>query len=290
MDFALFLGAFVPPTTPAFLARAAKAAEERGFHSVWVGEHVVLFDQYAKEYPYADSGEFPLNGEAGMAEPFTTLAWIAGQTSTIRVGTSVILVPQRNPLYTAKEVANVDWLSGGRFDFGIGVGWQREEFEALQVPWERRGARNDEYIELMRRLWIDPESAHEGEFWSLKPSRAFPKPVQRPHPPIHVGGESDVAMRRVVRLGAEWLPFNVSPALLAERRTRLAEMLEPTGRSIDDVYITASPNRDSARGELAGAFAEAGADQLMVHLRRKVTVDTVEAALDELVVAYGVGA
>ena len=225
MDFALFLGAFVPPTTPQFLARAAKAAEERGFHSVWVGEHVVLFDQYAKEYPYADSGEFPLNGEAGMAEPFTTLAWIAGQTSTIRVGTSVILVPQRNPLYTAKEVANVDWLSGGRFDFGIGVGWQREEFEALQVPWERRGARNDEYIELMKRLWIDPLSAHEGEFWSLAPSRAFPKPVQTPHPPIHVG---------------------------------LAELLEPTGRSIDDVYITASPNRDSARGELAPAFAEAG--------------------------------
>jgi len=289
MDFALFLGAFVPPSTPQFLARAAKAAEERGFHSVWVGEHVVLFDQYAKEYPYAESGEFPLTGEGGMAEPFTTLAWIAGQTSTIRVGTSVILVPQRNPLYTAKEVANVDWLSGGRFDFGIGVGWQREEFEALQVPWERRGARNDEYIELMRRLWIDPLSAHEGEFWSLAPSRAFPKPVQTPHPPIHVGGESDVAIRRVVRLGADWLPFNVSPALLAERRARLAELLEPTGRSIDDVYITASPNRDSARGDLAGAFAEAGADQLMVHLRRKVTADTVEAALDELVVAYGVG-
>ncbi|MEZ5237088.1 MAG: LLM class F420-dependent oxidoreductase [Acidimicrobiales bacterium] len=274
--------------TPAFLATAARAAEARGFHSIWVGEHVVLFDQYAKEYPYAETGEFPASGEAGMAEPFTTLAWLAGQTSTIRLGTGVILVPQRNPLYTAKEVANVDWLSGGRFDFGIGVGWQREEFEALQVPWERRGARNDEYIELMRRLWVDAESVHDGEFWKLAPSRAFPKPVQQPHPPIHVGGESDVAIRRVVRLGADWLPFNVSPEKLVERRAALAALLEGTGRSIDDVHVTASPNRDSARPELAGAFAEAGADQLLVHLRRKVTVETVEGAVDELATAYGI--
>jgi probable F420-dependent oxidoreductase len=289
MHIGLFLGAFTPPSTPAFLAKAARAAEERGFHSLWVGEHVVLFDTYAKEYPYADSGEFPLSGEGGMTEPFTTLAWLAGQTSRIRLGTGVILVPQRNPLYTAKEVANVDWLSGGRFDFGIGVGWQREEFEALQVPWERRGARNDEYIELMRRLWIDPLSSHKGEFWELQPSRAFPKPVQHPHPPIHVGGESDVAIRRVVRLGADWLPFNVSPEALVQRRAKLAELLEPTGRSIDDVHITASPNRDSARPELAPAFADAGADQLLVHLRRKVDVDTVEAALDELVAGYRIG-
>jgi probable F420-dependent oxidoreductase len=286
MHIGLFLGAFAPPSTPAFLATAARAAEARGFHSLWVGEHVVLFDAYAKEYPYSDSGEFPLSGEGGMTEPFTTLAWLAGQTSRIRLGTGVILVPQRNPLYTAKEVANVDWLSGGRFDFGIGVGWQREEFEALQVPWERRGARNDEYIELMRRLWMDPLSSHKGEFWELQPARAFPKPVQQPHPPIHIGGESDVAIRRVVRLGADWLPFNVSPESLVERRAKLAELLEPTGRSIDDVHITASPNRESARPELAPAFADAGADQLLVHLRRKVTVDTVESALDELVASY----
>jgi probable F420-dependent oxidoreductase len=287
MHIGLVLGVFVPPSSPAFVAAAARAAEARGFHSLWVGEHVVLFDRYAKNYPYAESGEFPASGEAGIAEPFTTLAWLAGQTSTIRLGTWVILVPQRTPLYTAKEVATVDWLSGGRVVFGIGVGWQREEFEALQVPWERRGARNDEYIELMRRLWMDPESSHDGEFWSLESSRAFPKPVQTPHPPIHVGGESDAALRRVVRLGAQWLPFNVNPAQLAERRAALARLLDGTGRDIGDVHITASANRGSARGELAPAFAEAGADQLLVWLRRKVTVDTVESALDELAAAYG---
>ena len=289
MHIGLFLGAFVPPVSPAFLAAAAKGAEARGFHSVWVGEHVVLFDRYAKEYPYADSGEFPLSGEGGMAEPFTTLAWLAGQTTTIRLGTGVILVPQRNPLYTAKEVANVDWLSGGRFDFGIGVGWQREEFEALQVPWERRGARNDEYIELMRRLWMDAESAHQGEFWQLEPSRAFPKPVQQPHPPIHIGGESDVALRRVARLGAHWLPFNVTPTALVERRAALAQLLQEKGRPIEDVHITVSPNRDAARPEEAAAFAEAGADQLLVHLRRKWNLDNLDDGLDELAAAYGIG-
>lgn len=287
MHIGLFLGAFTPPITPALLAAAAKGAEARGFHSVWVGEHVVLFDRYAKEYPYAESGEFPLKGEGGMTEPFTTLAWLAGQTSTIRLGTGVILVPQRNPLYTAKEVANLDWLSGGRFDFGIGVGWQREEFEALQVPWERRGARNDEYIELMRRLWMDAESSHHGEFWHLEPSRAFPKPVQQPHPPIHIGGESDVALRRVARLGADWLPFNVTPAQLVERRAALAQLLEPKGRPITDVHITVSPTGDAARPELAGAFVDAGADQLLVHMRRKWNIDNIEEGLDQLAAAYG---
>jgi probable F420-dependent oxidoreductase len=290
MRFGLFLGAFVPPANPAFLVAAARAAEQRGFHSLWLGEHVVLFDVHAKEYPYADSGDFPLKGEAGMAEPFTTLAYLAAATDRIRLGTGVCLVPQRNPLYTAKEVANVDWLSGGRVDFGIGVGWQREEFEALGVPWERRGRRTDEYIELMRRLWCDSESSFEGEFWTLAPARAFPKPVQQPHPPIHVGGETDVALRRVVRLRADWLPFNVTPEILAERRSRLGQLLEGSGRTLDDVTITASPRRDAARGELAPAYAEAGADQLLVHLRRRVDTASVEAALDELVEAYGVRA
>ena len=232
MRIGLILPVFVPPSSPAFLAAAATAAEARGFHSLWAGEHVVLFDRYAKNYPYAESGEFPASGEVGIAEPFTTLAWLAAQTSTIRLGTSVILVPQRNPLYTAKEVAALDWLSGGRVDFGIGVGWQREEFEALQVPWERRGARNDEYIELMRRLWVDAESSHRGEFWTLEPSRAFPKPAQRPHPPIHVGGESDAALHRVVRLGAHWLPFNVSPEQLAAAARRAG----PTARGHRSVH------------------------------------------------------
>ena len=282
----LFLGVAVPPSTPQQLSAVARAADERGFSSLWLGEHVVLFDVHDKEYPYAASGDFPIKGPAGMAEPFTTLAFLAGQTQQIRLGTGVCLVPQRNPLYTAKEVAAVDWLSQGRFDFGIGVGWQREEFEALGVPFEERGRRTDEYIELMRRLWCDDVSEFEGRFWSLAPSRAYPKPVQEPHPPIHVGGESDVALRRVARLGAEWFPFNLSPDGLAARRADLARLLEPVGRAIEDVAITVFPDvgwRDPAHVE---AFAEAGADQVVLPAPRGTPAE-VGSRLDDLAAACG---
>ena len=197
------------------------------------------------------------------------------------------LVPQRNPLYTAKEVANLDWLSGGRFDFGIGVGWQREEFEALGVPFERRGRRNDEYIELMRRLWMDAESSFEGEFWSLPPSRAFPKPVQQPHPPIHIGGESDVALRRVARLDADWFPFNVDPETLVRRRADLARLLEAKDRSIDDVYITVRPDPAKTGLDHLPAFAEAGADQVVLWVSPKLAPEAVADRLDEIAIAAG---
>jgi probable F420-dependent oxidoreductase len=268
VDIGLFLGAGVPPATPGWLRAVAQAADQHGVTSLWLGEHVVLFDVHDKRYPYAESGDFPIKGEGGMAEPFTTLAYLAGVTSRVRLGTGVCLVPQRNPLYTAEEVANVDWLSDGRFDFGIGVGWQREEFEALGVPFERRGRRTDEYIELMRRLWCDDVSSFQGEFWSLPPCRAYPKPVQQPHPPIHIGGESDVALRRVVRLGAHWFPFDLDPPGLAERRALLARMLEGTGRSIDDVRITVYPDRRSSTPAHVGAFAEAGAHQVVLRVPR----------------------
>ena len=288
MDVGLFLGAGVPPATPAWLAAVARAGDARGFSSLWLGEHVVLFDEHDKKYPYTESGEFHIKGEAGMAEPFTTLSFLAGMTSRIRLGTGVCLVPQRNPLYTAKEVANLDWLSGGRFDFGIGIGWQREEFEALGVPFERRGPRTDEYVELMRRLWGDAESSFEGEFWSLAPSRAYPKPVQQPHPPIHVGGETDAALRRVVRLGAHWFPFNIDPPTLARRRADLARMLEAEGRSIDDVHITAGgPGRAAVDPAGIAALGEAGADQVVIRIPPTLAPEAVADELDTLATSAG---
>jgi alkanesulfonate monooxygenase SsuD/methylene tetrahydromethanopterin reductase-like flavin-dependent oxidoreductase (luciferase family) len=166
----------------------------------------------------------------------------------------------------------------------------REEFEALGVPWERRGARNDEYIEVMRRLWCDEVSRHDGEFWTLPPSRAYPKPVQQPHPPIHIGGNTDVALRRVVRLGADWLPVNLTPDELAARRGHLARLLEGTGRDVADVFTTVSPTRRPAGDDLVRQYAEAGADQLLVNLRRRVTVADVEAAIDDLAGAFGLEA
>ena len=287
MRIGLFLSLGRPHHTPEFVSAVARAADAHGVESLWMGEHVVLFDEHDKAYPYSPSGDFPIKGEGGMAEPFTTLSFCAAVTTRVRLGTAVCLVPQRNPLYTAKEVASVDRLSDGRFDFGIGVGWQHEEFEALHVPFADRGRRNDEYIALMRRLWSDPVSTFDGEFWQLAPCRAYPKPVQQPHPPIHVGGESDVSLRRVARLGCNWFPWNLDPAGLATRRRRLVELLAEAGdRSIDDVVITVNPSRDAVGPDHLAAFADAGADQVVTHLPAELPLSDVERAIDGLARSY----
>src|SRR4029077_2579859 len=124
-------------------------ADRAGFHSLWFGEHVALFDVHDSKYPYAQSGRFPIRGEGGLLEPFTAIAFAAALTTRIRLGTGVCLVPQRPPLYTAKQVADVDVLSLGRFDFGVGIGWLREEFQALGVPFDDRARRCREYLAAM---------------------------------------------------------------------------------------------------------------------------------------------
>src|SRR3954453_3039735 len=189
------VGVFVPIGTlnanADFVRTLGTALEERGFESVWVAEHIVLFDEYESQYPYAENGRFPGGGDTGLLEPLTALAYLAAVTDTVRLGTGICLVPQRNPVYTAKQVADVDVLSGGRVDFGVGVGWLREEFDALNVPFERRGKRAEEHLEVMKRLWTGETASYDGDLYTLPPSRLYPKPVQQPHPPIHVGGESD---------------------------------------------------------------------------------------------------
>src|SRR3954453_3874933 len=192
---AMKIGAFVPLGTanvnPEFMTTVGPALEERGFESVWVAEHVVMFDDYESKYPYAETGRFPAGGDVGLLEPMTALAAIATTTTTLRLGTGICLVSQRNPVYTAKQVADVDVLSGGRVDFGVGIGWLREEFDALNVPFERREQRAAGHLEVMKRLWTGETASYAGDLYTLPPSRLYPKPVQQPHPPIHVGGESD---------------------------------------------------------------------------------------------------
>lgn len=146
MDVGLFVPIGSANATPELVRAVGREAEERGFESIWVAEHVVLFDEYDSAYPYDPSGRFPAGGDAGMVEPFTALTYLAAVTERIRLGTGICLVPQRNPVYTAKAVTDLDALSGGRVDFGVGVGWLREEFEALGMPFDRRGQRADEYL------------------------------------------------------------------------------------------------------------------------------------------------
>jgi probable F420-dependent oxidoreductase len=258
--FDIWLPTANPFTTPELLTAIGCAAEERGVNAIWVGEHVVTFDEYASSYPYSDDGRLPLPGQTGLLEPFTTLAFLAAQTSRVRLGTAMCLLPQRNPVYTAKEVATLDWLSNGRVDFGVGVGWLREEFDALGVPWERRGARTDDYLGVVKSLWCEDPSSFTGEFYSLAPCSQYPKPVQSPHPPIHIGGESDAALRRTARLGQGWHSFNRPPADVAGPLARLEELLAGAGRSRSDITVTVCPYFQELSPATVEQYRAAGAD------------------------------
>ncbi len=270
-----------PMATPDLLAVIGREAEARGVGTIWVGEHVVLFEEYASSYPYADDGRIPAPSGTGLLEPLTTLSFLAATTSTVRLGTAMVLLPQRNPVYTAKEVSTLDWLSDGRVDFGIGVGWLEEEFNAVNVPWPERGRRTDEYIEVLKTLWCDETSAHEGEFYSLDPCQMFPKPVQQPHPPLHIGGESRAALARVARAGQGWHTFNRSPGELAEPLATLDGLLAEQGRSRTDVTVTVCPYFQPLDADIAARYAEAGVDAVAA-LLLPFSEDDVVRALDDL--------
>jgi probable F420-dependent oxidoreductase len=257
------LGLFVPLTapvaTPDFVAVLGREAEAHGFDSLWLAEHVVLFDEHASRYPYARDGRFPARGEAGFLDPFGAAGFLAGLTSRIRLGTGICLVPQRNPVYVAKEVATADWLSRGRFDFGVGVGWLAEEFAAVAMPFAERGARCRSYLEVCKRLWCEPVSQYEDRFYTLPACRAYPKPVQQPHPPIHFGGESDAALARVAALGQGWYGFDLDPPGFADLMRALAAKLAARGRARSEVTISVSPYlRPTSEADLA-TYAAAGA-------------------------------
>jgi probable F420-dependent oxidoreductase len=281
MDVGLFVPLGSGNATPELMRAVGREAEERGFESIWVAEHVVLFDDYDSQYPYDPSGRFPTGGDAGLLEPFTALSYLAAVTERIRLGTGICLVPQRNPVYTAKAVTDVDTLSRGRVDFGVGVGWLREEFEALGVPFDRRGQRADEYLAAMRSLWCDEVSEFHGELYDLRPCRLYPKPVQRPHPPVHVGGESDAALRRVARLGQGWFSFGRIPEDLPPALDRLDAALAAEGRTRDDITLTVSPYMHPVTPESVARYRALGVDRLVV-MCLAFDVDTLRSQLDLL--------
>jgi len=268
MDIGLFAMAANPFATAPYLHALAAGADWRGFHSLWAAEHAVLFDDYASRYPYAADGRIPIRADSGPLDPFDTLAFFAAASRSIRLGTGVCLVPQRNPVYTAKEVASVDWLSNGRVDFGVGVGWLAEEFQALGVPFERRGARCRAYLDVMKRLWSDAVSAYDGEFYTLPTCRQYPKPVQRPHPPIWFGGESAPALRRVADLGQGWFGFNLGPDAARERIAVLDRLLAARGRARGELEIAVSPPaRAPLDRDVLERYRDAGVGQVIVVLR-----------------------
>jgi probable F420-dependent oxidoreductase len=284
MKIGVFLPTFGPGQQPEYLAALAQAADDVGVATLWAPEHVVLVDEYTSAYPYADDGRFPLDPTmGGLGDPFAVLTYIAALTTRVRLGTGICLVPQRNPVYTAKLVAGLDVLSRGRFDFGVGIGWFAEEFIAVGAEFARRGARTRAYLEIMRRLWTEAQPSYESEFYTLPPVRFEPKPVQRPHPPIIFGGESDAALRRVADVGQGWFGWNVTPEMTAERIAALDRLLAARGRARRDVSITVSPyTRPTQDLDALKRYRDAGVEQVVLLLFDAPAADTVRPALERL--------
>ena len=225
-------------TDPESALEICRVAEQVGFDSVWGGEHVIRPAQIASPYPYTEDGAMPGEEETPIPDPLIWLAYVAAAAPTVQLGTCILIVPQRNPLVLAKEVATLDHLTGGRVELGIGVGWMQEEFRALGIPWERRGARNDEYIEAMRALWAGPKAEYHGQFVDFDPATCSPRPV-RGSIPILVGGDTPAAIRRAARLADGYFPGTGDPQELGQRIEELGVALEKEGRSPSDVAVHA---------------------------------------------------
>jgi probable F420-dependent oxidoreductase len=247
---------------PEVIRAVAVAAEVAGFATLWSGEHVVLVDQPASRYPYSADGRIAVPAEADWLDPLLGLSFTAAVTTTIGLATGVLLLPEHNPVVTAKQAATLDVLSGGRLTLGVGIGWSAEEFAALGVPFAHRGRRTEEYIAAMRTLWADDVASFSGEFTRFESVRVNPKPVRGRRIPVVIGGNADAALARVAAVGDGWYGFNVPASEVAGRIAELAGQCERLGRSLRELTVAvavagASPGM---LPELAGT----GVDEFVV--------------------------
>lgn len=269
-----------PLATPDMLLTIAKHGEELGFDSIQTGDHILVPKIIDSTYPYTDTGEFPGLSSGSSLEQLTLLAFLAGQTSNIRLVTSVLIVPHRNPLVAAKTLATLDVLSKGRLVVGIGVGWMKEEFEALGLPpFEERGAVTDEYLRIFKELWTNDNPSFNGKYCSFSGINFLPKPVQKPHPPLWVGGESMAAVRRAAQLCDGWYPIGSNPQfrmdtpeLLNEKLQRLRTEMNKFDRepgAVNLIYRTHDYDLSSGRpSETDRNFFTGSADQIASDIRR----------------------
>jgi probable F420-dependent oxidoreductase len=303
--FGIALPSYGPLAGADALARLARRAEALGVDSVWVSDHLLAPERVTSVYPY-DRRPDAKPGDVGVIEhfyePLTTLAFLAGVTTRIRLGVSAYVVPYRPAVVTAKQVASLDALSGGRLVLAVGVGWLREEFDALGVPFARRGRRTDEYLAVCRALWTEEVASYDGDLVRLPAVRTGPKPVQQPLP-VWIAGNSRAARARAARLGQGWHAIDLSPAELAPLVADLRRELRDGGRAPGDVAVSVRKGilpldrppdpphalygtRDTIRAD-AAAYAAAGCDYLVLNLRRAKTVDELERALEEVVGILG---
>ena len=247
----------------AVIDAVASSADECGFATLWAGEHVVMVDRSASHYPYSDDGAIAVPAQADWLDPMIALAFAAAASSRITVATGVLLLPEHNPVVVAKQAASLDLLSGGRLTLGVGVGWSKEEFAALGVPFEHRAARTAEYVVAMRTLWRDDVASFDGKFVGFDSIRVNPKPVRDRRIPIVLGGNSDPALRRVASWGDGWYGFNLDDvAAVRDRVSRLDRLCAESGRDRAELRLAVAL-RDPRDSDV-GALAELGVDELVL--------------------------
>jgi probable F420-dependent oxidoreductase len=257
MKVGITCGGIGPYASGHFLRHSVQAAEVAGMAHYWLPDHVVLFAQYPEStYPYAggsgqetpeqsadaplqyDDEEFALvDPRSPIVEPIVAMTWLAAATTTIEVGTNILVLPQRHPVLAAKELSTLDEFSGGRVILGVGAGWAKEDFDAMGVDFHVRGKRTDEMVRAMRALWDEDAASFAGEFFTFNDAYCYPKPVRPGGIPILIGGESKPAMRRVARLGDGWLPYNLPVEDAARVIGELKDMTRAEGRDPDKLRI-----------------------------------------------------
>jgi probable F420-dependent oxidoreductase len=233
---------------PELFAELARDCEAVGIESLWTVEHVVI-PQPHMPYPGSKDGQMPGGDNVPIPDPLIPLAYAAAVTSRLRLSTGVIILPQRHPLYLAKQLATLDLLSNGRMMVGIGSGWMKEEFDSLQIPFKVRGARTDESIQAMRTLWSEPVASFHGKHFQFDSVKSYPKPLQKNGIPIHIGGHSPAAARRAGRLGDGFFPTLTSPEKLNELFAIVREEANKAGRNPDAIEFSAmaAPRPDSVK-------------------------------------------
>ncbi len=299
MRYGFYLPTRGPTATRDGVLSLAREGERLGLHSAMIADHVVFPVESNSAYPYTVDRKHPSGGDA--LEAFSILGVVAGATEKLRLVTSVLVLPYRNPVLTAKMVASLDVLSGGRVTLGVGVGWLKEEFEALDSPdFDKRGAVTDEWITIFKQLWTQSPASFKGEYYSYSDIRCEPFPVQKPHPPIWVGGHSRPALRRTAKYGDGWHPVGAiaaSPLPPQEMRMHmdtLKRMTEAEGRDFSAItvsykaplYDTGIPDRDGTRRSFSGSpdevagdirsFAAIGVQELIFDFRGQSIAETIE--------------
>jgi probable F420-dependent oxidoreductase len=263
---------------PEWISRFAQHAEACGFDAIYTVEHAVVPVGYQSKYPYAPDGRMTLPDHADIPDPLDLLAFLAAHTTKLRLGTGLIVLPEHHPVQLAKRLATIDKLSSGRLTIGIGVGWLREELEALNIDPATRGRRTDECIEALRVLWREDEPTFHGEFFNFDKACSHPKPVQPNGVPIHIGGHSAAAARRAGRLGDGFHPLGLAGDALTERVTQMRDAAEHAGRDPDSIELTLGGLLDRLDDDGLAALQEAGAVRLVMSTR----VTDIDAMCDQM--------